>query len=1120
MKSIIQQTLKHFYVHKFLLGLSPLFLFVLLLFDASTSLAIDLSVTTTPSNCPSSGRLHFSVSDLIPGSPGPGGTPPSVVFYIWSPEGKIIAGQTRLDFASAYATSDITLAGLTYGNYSIRAIESYGSQTEISSTVTAQIQDAFGVTPAFNVDVTYLHCTNVGELTANVTQGRITEFRLLDADNNSAVVVDWQTSNVFSNLAPGNYTVQGRDDCPSPTVTTRTTYTITNGNHLNNTIATLKAEPDNCSRYKFMLRVYNSNRWISNPVNVSYTIKENGITVKTGTTTFDSPDSGVELKSEKILNVFYDGYDRTKSYEFSATGTDGCDKPFNWSTVVNESANGFDLDIEKGCEWFEINHITNFVGPISWNFTTSPAGFTPITGMSEPEYLSLAGYYRIYNEDWETYPTGNYTVEFTDACGRTVTKSFTLDESTCVCDEVNNSFYVNQVQQIENCDGTTGINITFAGNGDWKSLSKAELLEAPSGYGTFSSPLDITQYLAPGAYSYNTVLLFPATVPGTYKFKFYHQGQYCDAYTQEYSVAVSEMVKFSNFKIQLAPSCNVTSINYSYSYNTTGYFGQNMVGKAALQRKSGNSWVDVADAVEFARNGTFSNIDEAGVYRVVVSKFYLDGLQGPRLLCPNEYEISNELLVTADGFPTFKDAYGLSCTENPYRKIVIVGGQSGKPWTEGYKYKVTHFNGMPYDQVSGHNVSYLSYEFRNAFNLPNGTYTFSLLDICGNEISRELDITNLDVPQVRQFNVCQNEESALTLAVDAFDNIEYQWYRQVGIKDAIGTPDDDVLVSSSNELTFSPLRISDGGLYYVRITLPITSCSVVDVPYILDLGAEPNAGNTLYPCSSQEGLSLDKQDKAPLNLKTLLSGADEGGTWAVSPSPTTGAWSGGSTFAASEAEPGTYTATYTVEGAAIGACGDVQTSSVCIKLTIFDSSLPVVLQFFTASVLTETGTNSVMLQWKTTEESNTDKFNVERSANAKDWQLVGSKHAAGESMKALSYQLKDQEPSDGINYYRIKMIDRDGTFAYSRIASVKLPESGNAAIAYPNPSTEFIQLKNVNLTNISNVEVLDIKGTAVYKSTKMLPEGISVKQFKNGIYLLKVSYKNGTHNTHKVVVSK
>jgi hypothetical protein len=140
---------------------------------------------------------------------------------------------------------------------------------------------------------------------------------------------------------------------------------------------------------------------------------------------------------------------------------------------------------------------------------------------------------------------------------------------------------------------------------------------------------------------------------------------------------------------------------------------------------------------------------------------------------------------------------------------------------------------------------------------------------------------------------------------------------------------------------------------------------------------------------SDEGFRLDSQDEASLILKTLRSGTDEGGTWAVA--TLTGAWSGGSTFTVSETEPGTYTATYTVETPAIGACGEVQTSSVCIKLTVFDSALPVILESFTAKALTESGTRAVLVQWKTTEESNTDKFEIERIVLMRktgSWQAV------------------------------------------------------------------------------------------------------------------------------------
>jgi alpha-tubulin suppressor-like RCC1 family protein len=194
--------------------------------------------------------------------------------------------------------------------------------------------------------------------------------------------------------------------------------------------------------------------------------------------------------------------------------------------------------------------------------------------------------------------------------------------------------------------------------------------------------------------------------------------------------------------------------------------------------------------------------------------------------------------------------------------------------------------------------------------------------------------------------------------------------------------------------------------------------------------------------------------------------------------------------------------------------------SAAVPYTItVGSALPVELIYFTA--LSE-GSNAI-LNWATASESNSKGFGIERSIDSRQWQSIGfveSQAINGNSKATSQYKFTDPNSAVGIYYYRLKMIDNDGTFAYSRITSVRFTEASNTAFVYPNPATEYVQLNIASLASISLVEVLDANGTVIYKSGKLLREGISVGNFKNGIYLIKVNYKDGTQQTHKIVVNK
>ncbi|MCZ4501189.1 MAG: Por secretion system C-terminal sorting protein, partial [Marmoricola sp.] len=126
-----------------------------------------------------------------------------------------------------------------------------------------------------------------------------------------------------------------------------------------------------------------------------------------------------------------------------------------------------------------------------------------------------------------------------------------------------------------------------------------------------------------------------------------------------------------------------------------------------------------------------------------------------------------------------------------------------------------------------------------------------------------------------------------------------------------------------------------------------------------------------------------------------------------------------------------------------GGCADTSTPvAFCI-----DSPLPVTLVSF--SVEEEAGT--AQLKWATAEETNADRFDIQRSVNTKNWSTIGEKAAAGESKALLNYSFSDVAPLNGINYYRLKMIDKDDTFAYSSIKSAKFEIMTKLLALYPNP---------------------------------------------------------------------
>lgn len=153
------------------------------------------------------------------------------------------------------------------------------------------------------------------------------------------------------------------------------------------------------------------------------------------------------------------------------------------------------------------------------------------------------------------------------------------------------------------------------------------------------------------------------------------------------------------------------------------------------------------------------------------------------------------------------------------------------------------------------------------------------------------------------------------------------------------------------------------------------------------------------------------------------------------------------------------------------------------------------------------------LNWSTTEESNSDRFEIERSNDAKSWLYVGQKAAIGESKVKVNYSFTDNTPLSGVTYYRLKMVDIDGSTTYSRRVSI----SANALTsAYPNPASGNIFLPEFE--KIKSASLVSTSGKTILKASSINAQGLNVRQLKGGIYILKVEKKDGSVSTEKIVL--
>lgn len=181
------------------------------------------------------------------------------------------------------------------------------------------------------------------------------------------------------------------------------------------------------------------------------------------------------------------------------------------------------------------------------------------------------------------------------------------------------------------------------------------------------------------------------------------------------------------------------------------------------------------------------------------------------------------------------------------------------------------------------------------------------------------------------------------------------------------------------------------------------------------------------------------------------------------------------------------------------------------------AALPVTLISFKAEKeINDQKQPSALLTWRTASEVNSDHFVIQRSADGKRWQEIGVVSASGDRASDTDYSFVDESPMDGENVYRLKMVDRDGTFAYSSLQSLNF---GSLIAFFPNPVKARLWIKGLVGVEAKTfrVQIWDASGRLVRESRSIPAEGIDMAMLPTGIYTVGITGSNGNATVRKVV---
>ena len=137
------------------------------------------------------------------------------------------------------------------------------------------------------------------------------------------------------------------------------------------------------------------------------------------------------------------------------------------------------------------------------------------------------------------------------------------------------------------------------------------------------------------------------------------------------------------------------------------------------------------------------------------------------------------------------------------------------------------------------------------------------------------------------------------------------------------------------------------------------------------------------------------------------------------------------------------------------------------------SVLPVTLKSLSASLIN----NQPILNWSTGNEINFDYFGVEKSLNAQDFVEIG-KVSSNKISNGSSYQFADITKALSNQFYRLRMVDNDGTFKYSSVVAVNAKTSITLE-AFPNPVINTIILSHPKALQGASLKIISIDGRTI-----------------------------------------
>jgi hypothetical protein len=181
-----------------------------------------------------------------------------------------------------------------------------------------------------------------------------------------------------------------------------------------------------------------------------------------------------------------------------------------------------------------------------------------------------------------------------------------------------------------------------------------------------------------------------------------------------------------------------------------------------------------------------------------------------------------------------------------------------------------------------------------------------------------------------------------------------------------------------------------------------------------------------------------------------------------------------------------------------------------------NASLPVIFNSFFATV----ANNNAVITWSTSQEMNNENFEVQRSFDGSNWNVIAVVLGAGISTTWQQYSYTDKNVTAPVVYYRIRQVDMDGRSTYSTVKMIRSGAVTPTAKVYASGKTVQVEF-NREIKNPVSIRIINQAGQVIAREQVQKAgyrTSVSVNNNQPGVYMVQVSDGVTVNETTKVIL--